>query len=231
MLDWAKARGLRKGDNPARWKGHLDKLLQKPNGAAKHHPAMPFDDVPAFLVELRASESIVARALEVTILTALRTGEVVNAKWSEINLAKREWVIPADRMKTGKEHRIPLSPRVVEILENLPREEHNPYVFPGEQRGRPIGERSMFVMLTTMRAGFTVHGFRSTFVDWAHDRTAFDHTVIEMALAHAVGSGVERAYRRTDLFDKRRSLMETSANYCTNPSQDNVVPFKTGSVT
>ena len=223
ILDWAKVRGLREGENPARWKGHLDKLLQKPNGTAKHHTALPFEDVPAFLTELRATEGIAARALEIAILTALRTGEVLNATWSEINLTKREWVIPAARMKAGKEHKVPLSPRVVEILDNLPREADNEFVFIGERAGRPIGDRAMFITLREMRPGNTVHGFRSTFVDWAHERTAFDNTVIEMALAHAVGTAVERAYRRTDLFDKRRALMETWAAFCAGEDQTTVV--------
>ena len=167
VLDWAKARGLREGDNPARWKGHLDKLLAKPPKADKHHAALPYDDVPAFLIELRATEGIAARALEVAILTACRTGEVLNATWSEISLTKREWTIPSSRMKADKEHKVPLSPRVVEILEALPHEANNPHVFIGERSGKSIGARSMFMLLREKRPGVTVHGFRSSFVDWA----------------------------------------------------------------
>jgi integrase len=217
VLDWAKARGLREGENPARWKGHLDHLLQKPNGAAKHHAAMAYADLPAFMGELRAAVGISPRALEIAILTALRTGEVIGAKWTEIDLAKREWIIPAERMKMEREHRIPLSPRVVEILEELPREADNPFVFIGERRGRPINPRALFNQLASMRPGLTVHGFRSSFRDWAAERTNVDHAVAEAALAHQVGSAVERAYRRTDLYDKRRALMEQWEKFCMNP--------------
>lgn len=217
ILDWAKARQLREGENPARWRGHLDNLLQKPTAAKSHHAAMAVEDIPAFVAELRTCEGVAPRALEVAILTGLRTGEVLRAKWLEINLAKREWVIPAERMKAGKEHKVPLSERAVEILSQLPRETDNEFVFIGEQLRRPINSRALFTITQEMRFGLTVHGFRSSFSDWAHERTNTSSHVVEMALAHAVGSAVERAYRRGDLFEKRRQLMDAWAHFCTHP--------------
>ena len=204
------------------WAGYrLDKPLPKPpktpKGSEKHHAAMPYVDVPGFLTELRDVEGNAARALEVTVLTALRTGEVLGGRWAEIDLTKREWTIPAGRMKTGVEHHIPLSPRVVEILADLPRMVGNPFVFVGAREGQPIGARSMFSLMATMRPGLTVHGLRSTFTDWCHERTTVDTIVPELALAHTVGTETHRAYRRTDLFDKRRELMDRWAQFCMNP--------------
>ena len=210
VLGWATVMKLRSGDNPAAWGNHLENLLPKPSKVhpVKHHAAMPYEDLPAFMEELRAVEGVPARALEIAILTALRTGEVIGAEWPEIDLQKREWLIPAERMKMSKDHRIPLSPRAVEILSELPRVEGNPHVFVGERVGQPIGNRALFLLLRSLRPGVTVHGFRSTFRDWAAERTNVDHAVAEAALAHQVGSAVERAYKRTDLFNKRRALME-----------------------
>lgn len=221
-------------DNPAELSDHLKNLLGKPTMVKRHHTAMPYDDVPKFMEELRAQEGMPARALETTVLTALRTGEVIGAKWEEIDLAKRVWIIPAARMKTGKatatDHDVPLAPRVVEILENLPREDGNEFVFIGVEAGKPIGARAMFSLLRTMRPTLTVHGFRASFRTWAAVKTNFAREVAEHALAHTVGNKVENAYQRDKLSDKRRSLMEAWAGYCTNPEADNVVPFKSGSV-
>ena len=215
IIDWAKARGLRDGENPARWRGHLDKLLQKPTAKAKHLAAMPYRDVPVFVAELRAREGVAARAFEFTILTAARTGEVVGATWGEIDLAERVWAIPASRMKANEEHRVPLSGRVVEILAGLPREEGNDFVFIGTRPQTGLSKTAMREMLYAMRGkGVTVHGFRSAFSDWAHEQTNAKSEVVEMALAHAVGSDVERAYRRTKLFERRREFMETWERFC-----------------
>jgi integrase len=207
---------MRAGENPARWRGHLDQILPKPGKAQQHHAAMPYATLPGFLVELREQDGTAARALEFAILTAARTGEILGARWSEIDLAARTWVIPGSRMKAGKEHRIPLSRRAVEILERLPREAGNGHVFIGARRGKPLSAHAMLVLLQEMRPGSaaTVHGFRSSFADWAYERTNFSPHEIEMALAHRVGSAVERAYRRGDMLAKRVALMDSWASFC-----------------
>ncbi|HEX5851648.1 MAG TPA: tyrosine-type recombinase/integrase, partial [Solirubrobacteraceae bacterium] len=210
VLNFAKGSGWREGDNPASW-DVLQHALGKAKPQKTHHPAMAYSDVPAFLGELQAREGSPARALEVAILTALRTSEVLGARWDEINLAERVWVIPADRMKAGLEHRVPLSDRVIEILSSLPHEEGNPFLFVGDKPLRPLHAHSMFVVLRTMRPVLTVHGFRSSFSDWAHNKATTDNYVIEMCLAHKVGSSVEQAYLRSTLFDKRRALMSAWA--------------------
>lgn len=217
VLDWAKARGLREGENPARWRGHLDNLLAKQTKTKKHYAAMPFEEVPAFLAELRKQEGVGPRALEILILTGLRTAEVLEAKWDEINLEKREWIIPAERMKNGKEHKVPLTDRVLEILGTLPREDGNPFVFIGAKAGSPFYIKGLFKLMRQLRPGVTTHGFRSSFSDWAHEKTNAQTHIIEMCLAHTVGSAVERAYRRGDLFDKRRALMEAWEAFCLHP--------------
>jgi integrase len=217
VLNWAAVRRLRSEDNPARWRGHLDKLLPAPGKvrAVKHHAAMPYADVPQFMTELRALQDSSARALELTILTALRTGEVINAGWSKIDIAAKVWTVPAERTKAGREHRVPLSKRAIEILDGLPR---GHYLFPGRD-GRPLSNMAMLKTLERMGYGdMTVHGFRSTFRDWAADTTSYPNHVVEMALAHAIGDKVEAAYRRGDLFVKRRRLMEEWAQYCGQPA-------------
>ena len=216
ILSWAAVRGLRSEDNPARWRGHLDKLLPAPGKvrSVKHHAAMRYSDVPQFMTELRALEDTSARALELTILTAVRTGEVIAALWSEIDFAAKVWTIPAERMKAGREHRVPLSKRAIEILGSLPRGE---YLFPN-RGGRPLSNMAMLKTLERMgHSGVTVHGFRSTFRDWAAEMTPYPNHVVEMALAHAIGDKVEAAYRRGDLFMKRRRLMEDWAKHCGQP--------------
>jgi integrase len=219
VLDWAAARGYRRGDNPARWRGHLENLLPKSSQVrrVKHYAALPYAELGAFMAELRAQEGITARALEFAILTCGRTDEVIRAPWEEIK-ADRLWVIPADRMKGKKEHRVPLSDRAMAILEQLHHDGLDEFVFPGSKPGRPLSNMAMMMALRRMgRGDLTVHGFRSTFRDWAAECTAFPAEVAEMALAHAVGNKVEAAYRRGDLFQKRRQLAEAWAAFCEAP--------------
>ena len=227
ILDWAKARSLRDGENPARWRGHLENLLpaRRKVQRVEHLTALPYSDIPGFMAELRQREGIPARALEFVILTAARAGEAFGATWDEIDLGKRVWTIPGARMKGGKQHRVPLCDRVVEILESLPRE--NGFVFPGASRAT-LSPHAALRVLERMGRRVTVHGFRSSFRDWAADTTAYPNHVVEMALAHAVGNGVEAAYRRGELFEKRRQLMQDWAGYCSKPDTANgvVVPLR-----
>ena len=232
VLTHGEALGLRTGNNPARLTDHLKSLLGDAPRPT-NHAAMSWMDLPEFLVELRKHEIIAARALEVTILTALRTSEVLQATWSEINLTRREWVIPAARMKMHKkifdDHIVPLSSRVVEILEGLPREAGNPYVFLGSQPGGHLGSRTMFDLLSRLRPGVTVHGFRATFRTWCAVETNVQREVCEQALAHVVGNDTERRYLRDSLLGKRTALMELWASFCCNPPNANVVPLRVGS--
>lgn len=219
ILDSAAARGYRSGENPARWRGHLDQLLPAPGKvrAVVHHPAMPWADLPGFMGELRTREETAARALELTVLTALRTGEVIGARWGEFELAQKVWTIPSARMKATRDHRVPLSRRALEILAAVARD--GDYVFAGRQPGEPLSNMAMLKTLERMaRDDVTVHGFRSTFRDWAAESTNYPNHVVEMALAHVVGDKVEAAYRRGDLFEKRRRLMEEWARYCNRPA-------------
>jgi integrase len=211
VLSWATVRGYRQGDNPARWRGHLDQLFpRRSKREERHQPAMPYSDVPGFIRELNQREGISARALEFCILTAARTSEVLGARWDEVNLDAKVWTIPGKRMKAGKEHRVPLSERAVAILVNMPRK--GARIFEG-----CADPTVMLRLLQRMgHAGLTVHGFRSTFMDWAHECTNHPKIVIDMALAHKVGDKVEAAYRRGDLFEKRRKLMEAWAQACAN---------------
>lgn len=221
VLSWATVRGYRSGENPARWKGHLSEMLPASNLIAriKHHAALPYDEAPAFMAELRAREGISARALELTILTALRTSEVIEAKWDEIDLASGVWTVPAERMKAKKEHQVPLSGRVIDVLRSLPR--LGEYVFPGVREGRSLSNMAMLELLRAMRDGLTVHGFRSTFRDWAGDQTNFASEVVEHALAHKLPDKVERAYRRSSALEKRRRVMDAWARYCDSPPAKN----------
>lgn len=223
ILSWAAVRGLRSGDNPARWRGHLDKMLPAPGRvrAVKHHAALPYAQLPQFIGALRERADGAARALELTILTALRTSEVIGATWGEIDLGAKVWTVPASRMKMRRDHRAPLSARALELLASIRRESDRPdeLVFPGASKRRPLSNMAMLKTLERMRHGdVTVHGFRSTFRDWAAETTAFPNHVVEMALAHAVGDKVEAAYRRGDLFEKRRRLMDAWASYCNRPA-------------
>lgn len=215
VLDWATVRGYRSGENPARWHGHLDKLLPalKKKSRVKHHPALPFADASTFMASLRAQEGTAARALEFTVLTIARTGETIGAKWAEIDLNAAIWTVPASRMKAGKAHRVPLSPQVLKLLRSLPRE--GEYVFPGRNAKRPLSNMAMLELLRRMdREDLTVHGFRSTFRDWASESTNYPREVCEQALAHSIADAVEAAYRRGDLFEKRRRLMAEWAKHC-----------------
>lgn len=218
ILDAAKVQGLRSGENPARWRGHLDHLLPKRARHTRgHHAAMPYAEVPAFMAELAGREAVAARALEFTILTAARSGETLGATWAEVDLAAAVWTIPGARMKAGTEHRVPLSPRAVAILKAIQplntRDRSDAPLFPSTNGGALSG-MAMAMLLRRMVSAVTVHGFRSAFRDWAAESTAFAHEVCEMALAHVIGNKAEAAYRRGDLFDKRRRLMDDWATYC-----------------
>ena len=216
ILDAAKAKGFLTIENPARWRGHLKTLLPARQRLTRgHHAALPYDDLPAFMADLRARQSTAALALELAILTATRTGEVINAKWPEFDLAKAIWTIPAIRMKAGHEHRIPLTAHAVKILKSLHKLLHNDHVFPGNARGKPLSSMAMTMQLRRMKRGdITVHGFRSTFRDWASEQTSFPHETCEHALAHRISDKAEAAYRRGDQFEKRRKLMEAWAAFC-----------------
>ena len=228
VLGFATVRQFRTGDNPARWRNHLETLLggtQKANG---HHAAMSFTEVPTFMAELRGRRSVSATALEFLILTAARTGEVIGARWTEVDLKQKTWTIPAVRMKAKTEHRVPLCPRAIEILERL--ERRGEVVFGTTIIGRPLSNMALLEMLRGMRAdaGVTVHGFRSSFRDWAAERTSFPNHVVEKALAHSISDKVEAAYRRGDLFEKRRKLMEQWDRYLSRippPENYNVISY------
>jgi integrase len=229
VLDWATVRGYRSGDNPARWAGHLQEVLPRAVAVvAKHWPALPYAETAAFSADLRNRSDIAARALEFTVLTAARTAEVIGAPWTEIDLVARVWTIPPERMKGGKQHRVPLSDRAVALLKALPREQGNPYVFIGSRAKAPLPIQAMSKLLDKMgRSDITVHGFRSTFMDWAHETTGYPKVVIDMALAHVVGDKVEAAYRRGELLDKRRRLMADWARYCSAaPASSKVLPLR-----
>ena len=220
VLDWATARGYRAGDNPARWRGHLDQLLPKKTKVRKvrHQPAMPYPDVPAFMARLRAQGSISARALEFTGLAAVRTNETIYAAWAEIDLAAKTWTIPGRRMKSERDHRVPLSDRALEILASLPREKDNPYVFIGARKGKGLSNMAMLELLRGMDSnGYTVHGFRSSFRDWCAEQTSYPRELAEAALAHVLKDKTEASYQRGDLFEKRRKLMRAWAGYCSSP--------------
>jgi integrase len=212
VLAWATVGGFRQGDNPARWSGHLAEMLpsRAKLQAVQHMAAMPFAELPAFMADLHKRADITARALEFTILTAARTGEIIGATWDEIDLKEKLWTIPGSRMKSGRSHRAPLSERAVEILESL----HN-------EGGRifPINNMKMVRMLHTMREGLTVHGFRSAFSDWCRERTNYPRDVVEMCLAHLIKDKSEAAYRRGDALEKRRRLMDEWGRYCNSPAQ------------
>ena len=230
ILDWAATRGYRQGENPARWRGHLENLLPRKSKIwrVKHHAALPYAEIANFMAELREQDGIAARALEFAILTAGRTGEVLGAVWSEINFAERLWVIPGERMKAGREHRVPLSGRAVEILEEMAKICVGDYVFPGARNGKPLSNMALLMTLRRIgRGALTVHGFRSSFSDWCAEQTNFPAEVREMALAHAVGDKVEAAYRRGDLFQKRRQVMDAWATFIElGDSGTTVVPLR-----
>ncbi|SFQ86165.1 Integrase [Halopseudomonas formosensis] len=228
VLDAAKAKGLREGENPARWRGHLDKLLPRRDKiqAVKHHTALPYPALPAFMA-LLTGDDMTTKAMQMTILTACRTSEVLGATWDEIDLQARIWTIPANRMKARKEHRVPLADAVLALLASLPRIEGNPHLFPGMKAGRPLSNMAMLMGLRRMgRDDLTMHGFRSTFRDWAGECTPHPRDVCEQALAHSLGNDVEAAYRRGDLLEKRRALMNDWAAYCTSKPTSNVIQMR-----
>jgi integrase len=215
VLDWATVRGFRQGENPARWRGHLDKLLpaRAKVRKVKHHAALPYDELPAFMTALRAQHGVAARALEFLILTAARTGEVIGARPEE--LKDKIWTVPAGRMKASKEHRVPLSAAALAIIDTLRKEQGGAHLFPGGKRDKPLSNMAMLALLGRMgRSNLTAHGFRSTFRDWAAECTNYPSEVVEMALAHTINSKVEAAYRRGDLFEKRKALMSGWATFC-----------------
>jgi integrase len=217
ILDWAKARGFRHGDNPSRWRGHLDKLLPAKSKLRRvqHLAAMPYADLPAFMGELRAVQSVTARALEFTALTACRTSEAIKSRWPEIDFATKVWTIPGSRMKAGREHRVPLSDRVIEILHTLPREDDG-FIFPGAKAR--LADTAMVDLLAGMTGNaYTVHCFRSTFRDWAAEQTNYPRELAEAALAHVVRDKTEAAYQRGDLLEKRARLMRDWASFCSKP--------------
>jgi integrase len=224
ILDWARVRGYRSGENPARWRGHLAQTL--PAMATKnrvvHHKAMPFSDVGEFVAKLRGLSSAPARCLEFTILTASRTNEAIRSRPEEFDLANATWTIPASRMKAKREHRVPLSPRAVEIVRELMGLK-NEYLFYSPRTLKHISQVAMPDLLERIGVEVTVHGFRSSFRDWASERTAFPHEVCEMALAHTISNAAEAAYRRGDLLEKRRKLMEGWADFIDTPAQEGTV--------
>jgi integrase len=230
VLDWATARGYRQGGNPARWRGHIENLLPKKGKVRRveHHAALPYSEIGTFIAELRKQEGVAAEALEFTILTAARTGEVIGAKWGEFDLGERLWTVPSERMKAGKEHRVPLSDAALTIVEKMAEIRQSEFVFPGGRANRPLSNMAFLMLLRRMGCGdLTAHGFRSSFRDWAAERTTFPAEVAEMALAHAVSDKVEAAYRRGDLFQKRRQLAEAWAKFCaTPPTTGRVVPIR-----
>jgi integrase len=228
ILDAAKARGFRIGENPARWRGHLDHLLPRQSKLARgHHAAMPYEDVAAFIALLRKREASAALALELCILTAARSGEILGMQWSEIDLDKRIWTVPANRMKAGREHRVPLSPHVAAMLCQLEKLKVGAFVFPGQVRDKPLSNMALEMMLRRMKIeNATVHGFRSSFRDWAGNVSDFPREVVETALAHVIGDKAEQAYRRGDALEKRRKLMDAWAAYCTTSNTAEVTSFQ-----
>jgi integrase len=225
VLDAAKAKGFREGENPARWRGHLDHLLPRPSKLARgHHAAMPYEGVAAFIAELRKREATSAMALELCILTAARSGEILGMRWAEIDLDKKIWTVPAGRMKAGREHRVPLSPRAVAIVRQLEKLKAGDFVFAGQARNKPLSNMAMEMVLRRMKIeDATVHGFRSSFRDWAGNVSSFPREITETALAHVIGDKAEQAYRRSDALEKRGKLMVAWASYCEPKKTENVV--------
>ena len=230
VLDWATARQHRVGDNPASWRT-IGRVLPAPGKIAKveHHAALPYTELPAFMAALRAREGVAAQALAFTIMTAARTNEALGARWDEIDIHKKVWTAPASRMKAGETHVVPLSEAAIALLDALPRERGAEFLFIGRRTGTRLSETALIGVLGRMRrTDLTIHGFRSTFRDWAAEQTSFPHDVCEMALAHTVGDASTRAYRRTKLLPKRRQLMDTWAAYCASPASaaGDVVPIR-----
>jgi integrase len=229
VLDAARARGhiARNEANPARWRGHLDKLLPKRAKLTRgRHAAMPYADVPPFLASLRERPATAARALELCILTATRSGEALAARWDEIDFEAKVWTVPAERTKAAREHRVPLSDRAVAILGEMEAARTGKYVFPGQGADRPLSNMAFQILLRRLKSRYTAHGFRSSFRDWCGNETHFPRELAEHALAHVIGDKAEQAYRRSDALMRRRDLMDAWANYCERGASENVVSFK-----
>jgi integrase len=229
VLDAARARGhiCRNAANPARWRGHLDKLLPKRAKLTRgHHAAMPYADLPAFVAGLRERPAIAARALEFCILTAARSGEALGARWDEIDFDGRIWTLPPVRTKAAREHRIPLSDRALALLREMEAARAGDYVFRGQRRGRPLSPMGFEMLLRRINSPYTTHGFRSSFRDWAGNETHFPRELAEHALAHVIGDRAEQACRRSDALQRRRELMDAWARHCERAAEDNVLAFK-----
>jgi integrase len=229
ILDAAKARGFigHNEANPARWRGHLDKLLPKRAKLTRgHHAAMPYAEVPAFVAGLRERPATAARALEFAILTAARSGEALAARWDEIDFEGKIWTVPPTRTKAAREHRIPLTDRALAILEEMKAGRSGDYVFPGRRLGRPLSGMAFEMLLRRIKSPFTAHGFRSSFRDWAGNETHYPRELAEHALAHVIGDKAEQAYRRSDALARRRELMDAWARHCEGADVDNVLAFK-----
>ena len=241
VLDYSAAMGWRDKANPARWKGHLDRLLPSPTtikrqqngGAVRHYPAMPYSGVPAFMSDLKRLSSTSAAALRFLILTCCRTSEVLKAQWSEIDLESRTWTIPASRMKARVEHRVPLSDQAIEVLRSVPKIAGNLHVFPGARQGKPLSGMALLMCMRKQGHGVNgeksnavPHAFRSSFADWAGEETAYPTNVVEAALAHRISNAVQAAYERGDKYRKRIELMQAWADYCDRAAASNVVPIR-----
>lgn len=221
VLSFAESKGMRQGSNPAVWRGNLDNVLPKQRPLSRgHHKALPYAELPEFIERLRAHEGKAAKALELLILTACRTSEILNSTWAEFDLASKIWIIPPERMKMRKEHRIPLTESAVEVLRYMLQFKNSEYVFPGQKRGKPLSNMAMAELLKGMKLeNATVHGFRSTFRDWAGDKTSEPREVIEQCLAHTIGNSSELAYRRSDAIEKRRRVLLQWEDYCYDNSK------------
>jgi integrase len=232
IINFARSKKLCQGENPAQWKGHLENLLPKRSAVAsarvQHHAALPYTEIVPFMTQLRSRGGVAAAALEFAILTCARTGEVLGAKWTEVDLERRIWIIPAERMKGRREHRAPLADAALAVLECMQNDRRGDYIFPGQSPGKPLSNMALLMLLRKMgRGDLTAHGFRSTARDWMAESTNFPSEVCEFALAHVVGDKVEAAYRRGDLFDKRRALAEAWAAACDAPQNSDVVVLNT----
>ena len=225
ILNWAKARRLWTGENPARWRGHLDQLLPARGKVrkVKHHGSLPYSEISTYLDALRHQKGVAAKALEFLILTASRTGEVIGARWGEVDLSAKIWTIPPSRMKASREHRVPLSEAAVSVLKEMQAVRQNEYVFPGDRRPQLSNMALLMVLRRMKRSGITAHGFRATFRTWAAERTNFPREVVEAALAHIVGNKTEVAYQRGDMFAKRQRLMDAWAEFCSKKTTAAVV--------
>jgi integrase len=227
ILDWAKVRGHRQGENPARWRGHLSNIYVSAK-RDKHHAALPYVEVAGFMQSVRDRSGATTRALEFLILTACRTNEVLGARWEEIDLDTKTWTVPAERMKAGKEHKVPLSRAALDIIKAQAGIREGDFVFNGAQPGEPLNSFALLQVVKKINPGITAHGFRSSFMDWCHEQTSFPKAVIDLALAHTIGDKVEAAYRRGDLLEKRRALMQSWSDFCAKPKTkgNNVRPIR-----